>query len=43
MFKEAIKAGASGYILKRAAESELISAIQITLRGDMLWILHASH
>jgi two-component system response regulator NreC len=35
MLKEAIKAGASGYILKRAAESELISAIQIILRGDM--------
>lgn len=35
MLKEAIKAGASGYILKRAAESELISAIQVILRGDM--------
>ena len=35
MLKEAIKAGASGYILKRAAETELISAIQVILRGDM--------
>lgn len=35
LLKEAIKAGASGYILKRAAEAELISAIQIILRGDM--------
>src|SRR4030043_713826 len=35
MLKEAIKAGASGYILKRAAESELVSAIQVILRGDM--------
>ena len=35
LLKEAIKAGASGYILKRAAESELISAIQVILRGDM--------
>src|SRR4030066_29077 len=35
LLKEAIEAGASGYILKRAAESELISAIQVILRGDM--------
>jgi DNA-binding NarL/FixJ family response regulator len=35
LLKEAIKAGASGYILKRAAESELISAIQTILRGDL--------
>jgi len=35
LLKEAIKAGASGYILKRAAESELISAVQVILRGDM--------
>jgi two-component system, NarL family, response regulator NreC len=35
LVKEAIKAGASGYILKRAAEAELISAIQVLLRGDM--------
>jgi two-component system response regulator NreC len=35
LLREAIKSGASGYILKRAAESELISAIQIVMRGDM--------
>jgi two-component system response regulator NreC len=35
MLREAIRAGASGYILKRAAESELISAINIIMRGDM--------
>ncbi len=35
LLREAIKAGASGYILKRAAEAELISAIQTILRGDL--------
>jgi two-component system response regulator NreC len=35
MLREAIRAGASGYILKRAAESELISAINFIMRGDM--------
>ena len=35
LIREAIKAGASGYILKRAAESELLSAIQVILRGDL--------
>jgi two-component system response regulator NreC len=35
LLREAIRAGASGYILKRAAESELISAINIIMRGDM--------
>ncbi len=35
LVKEAIKAGASGYVLKRAAESELVTAIQVILRGDM--------
>jgi two-component system response regulator NreC len=35
LLQEAIKSGASGYILKRAAEAELISAIQIVMRGDM--------
>ncbi len=35
LLKEAIKAGAVGYILKRAAEAELISAIQVILRGDL--------
>jgi two-component system response regulator NreC len=35
LLKEAIKAGAAGYILKRAAESELISAVRTILRGDL--------
>jgi two-component system response regulator NreC len=35
LLKEAIKAGASGYILKRAAEAELISAIRMIVRGDL--------
>lgn len=35
LLREAIKAGASGYILKRAAEAELISAIHVILRGDV--------
>lgn len=35
LLREAIKSGASGYILKRAAEAELISAIHIVMRGDM--------
>ena len=35
LLREAIKAGASGYILKHAAESELIAAIQRIVRGDL--------
>lgn len=35
LIREAIKSGASGYILKNAAEQELISAIKIVMRGDM--------
>lgn len=35
LLKESIKAGAAGYILKRAAEAELILAIQAILRGDL--------
>jgi len=35
LLKEALKAGASGYILKRAAEAELISAIHVIIRGDL--------
>jgi two-component system, NarL family, response regulator NreC len=35
LLREAIKAGASGYILKHAAEIELISAIRSVLRGDL--------
>jgi len=35
LLKEAIKAGASGYILKRAVEAELIYAIHAVMRGDL--------
>ncbi len=35
LLKAALKAGASGYILKHAAETELISAIHSILRGDL--------
>lgn len=35
LLKAALQAGASGYVLKRAAEAELISAIGIILRGDL--------
>ena len=35
LLRETINAGAEGYILKRAAESELILAIQTILRGDL--------
>jgi len=35
MLREALRAGASGYVLKQAAESELISAINVLMRGDM--------
>lgn len=35
LLKEAINAGASGYILKRAVESELIYAIHAVVRGDL--------
>jgi len=35
LLRAALKAGASGYILKRAAEEELISAINAMLRGDL--------
>ncbi len=40
LVREAIKSGASGYILKRAAESELVSAINVLMRGDM-YVDHA--
>ena len=33
--QEAIRAGAAGYILKRAAESELVNAIHAVSRGDL--------
>jgi len=35
LVREAIKAGAAGFIIKRAAEQELIMAIQAVMRGDM--------
>jgi len=38
--REALQAGASGYLIKRAVESELISAIHAVARGDMY--LHPS-
>jgi len=35
LLREALRFGASGYILKKAAEAELISAIQTVMRGDL--------
>jgi two-component system response regulator NreC len=35
LLREAIRAGASGYIVKRAVESELTNAIRAVLRGDL--------
>jgi two-component system response regulator NreC len=35
LLRAALKAGAGGYILKHAAEAELISAIHTILRGDL--------
>ena len=35
LLQEAIQAGASGYIIKRAVESELIDAIRAVRRGDL--------
>lgn len=35
LLRESLKAGASGYIIKHAAEGELISAIQSVLRGEI--------
>ncbi len=35
LLQEAIRAGAAGYIIKRAVESELISAIEAVQRGDL--------
>ena len=34
LLREAIKSGAAGYILKKAAEADLIAAIQLILSGD---------
>ncbi|MEP0805102.1 MAG: response regulator transcription factor [Chloroflexota bacterium] len=33
--RQALKHGASGYVLKKAADSELLSAIQAVLRGEV--------
>lgn len=35
LLRESLRAGAGGYILKQAAEAELISAIHTILRGDL--------
>jgi two-component system response regulator NreC len=35
LLKEAIRAGASGYVVKRAAEEDLIHAIRVVARGDL--------
>jgi two-component system, NarL family, response regulator NreC len=35
LLREAIHAGAAGYIVKRAADTELVSAIQAACRGDL--------
>jgi len=35
LLQEALRVGASGYILKRALESELVNAINAVARGDM--------
>jgi DNA-binding NarL/FixJ family response regulator len=33
--RQALKAGANGYVLKKAADVELIAAIQAAMRGEM--------
>lgn len=35
LLKEVIRAGAAGYIVKRAAQEDLIHAIRVVARGDM--------
>lgn len=35
LLQEAVKSGASGYVIKRVAEKELLFAIKIVMRGDM--------
>jgi two-component system response regulator NreC len=35
MLRESIRAGAHGYILKRAADSDLLQAIRVVSQGDM--------
>ena len=33
--RQALRKGASGYVLKKAADSELLNAIQVVMRGEM--------
>ena len=40
LMREAIRAGAAGYIIKRAVDFELLTAIQTVMRGDLY--LHPS-
>ena len=35
LLREAVRVGAAGYIVKRAAETELVSAIEAACRGDL--------
>lgn len=35
LLREAVRVGAAGYIVKRAAENELVSAIEAAWRGDL--------
>jgi two-component system response regulator NreC len=35
LLREAVEAGASGYVVKRAAESELVNAINAAMRGEL--------
>jgi DNA-binding NarL/FixJ family response regulator len=35
LLREALRAGAAGYVIKRAVESELINAIRATATGDL--------
>jgi two-component system response regulator NreC len=35
LLKEAIRAGAAGYVIKRAAQEDLIHAIRVVARGDL--------
>ncbi len=35
LLREAIQAGAAGYIVKRAVETELINAVRVVWRGDL--------
>jgi two-component system response regulator NreC len=35
LLREALRAGAAGYVVKRAADTELVSAVQAARRGDL--------